>query len=141
MGQLDLLQSTCPRLEHDWSRRSCTSAPVPSPIGDGDCDWSSPLVHRLENADWCKNRSWHAAREHWIRPKNDGGRNRTKTLNALKVAKSRARANAGQVSLPRVVADAKNIERLLLSEGLLSPDRCVDYDMATPVERREARET
>jgi hypothetical protein len=63
----------------------------------------------------------------------------SKTPNARRIAKSRALADAGQVSL-RVVADAERIERLLATEGLLTPDEHTDYELGTPEERRKARD-
>jgi hypothetical protein len=45
-----------------------------------------------------------------------------RAANADRVDKSRPRANAGQMAL-QVIIDAMRIERLLLSEGMLSPAR------------------
>jgi hypothetical protein len=39
----------------------------------------------------------------------------------------------------QVIIDAERIERLL-SEGMVAPDQRTDYQLATPAERRKARD-
>jgi hypothetical protein len=63
---------------------------------------------------------------------------RARSANAIRVAVSRARGEAGRAKIAPEV-DVDNIQRLLAVEGLLQPNELIDYDLATAAERRGAR--